>query len=769
MAATAPNLDNRRYQDLLDETLARVPVHTPEWTNFNKSDPGVTVVELFAFLTENILYRANQMPDRNRRKFLRLLGIALRPASPAGGMVTIRNDRGPLQAVTLGAGLEVRAGEVPFRTQMGLDVLPIEAQVYYKRRLASPSQELRDYYELLYSSYGGKIPTDPELYETVPLDEKAASAIDLGGDAVDRSLWIGLFARKGGETGRQLEDLLRDTRKQLDGRTLTLGVVPAVDEVTVRLTPAGKANLQDEPALVFERPDVPNDGKVQKGADNEPAPAYKRMTPRLNVDLLSDPGVVQLTLPAADELTLWRDLDPLESGVGDLPPAIDDTKLAGRLVTWIRMRCTVAGRARILWAGANAVPVTQRARVVGEPLADGTGQPDQVRRLSKAPVLEDSVSIDVVYDGRKDTDSWKVIDDLLAAGPEIVTEDLRMPPGRETKGSAAPNFFAIDAVAGEIRFGDGAHGRRPPGGAKLYATYDYSVGAAGNVGAGAINAGPTLPSGFVVTNPVRTWGGADAENEGDGERQIRRHLQHRDRLVTAADFEAIAYRAPGVDVGRVDVLPAFHPGLAPNQPGGAPGVVTLMVIPAHDLKQPDAPIPDRLFLNTLCRYLDPRRLVTTELILCAPIYKGIWVSVGIDVVAGKSIAEVVDAVKQHIKDFLAPVRKAGLPDTTDLLTAPQRVATDRGWRLRTAVSSRVLLAEAARVDGVSSVSDVLLSEGDKAPQSSIEMQGLELPRLLGISVVVGEPEPLDALRGQPVATQTPGKRRLPVPFVPEEC
>lgn len=759
MAANAPQVDDRRYRELLDETLARVPVHTPEWTNFNKSDPGVTVVELFAFLTENILYRANQMPDRNRRKFLQLLGIPLRPASAARGLVTIRNEKGALQAVTLGAGFEVRAGEVPFRTEMGLDVLPIDARVYCKRKVDSASRELQEYYKLLYSSYGRTMPTDPELYETVPLDPQAASAIDLGRDTVDRSLWIGLFSRKG--------EAPADARKAIEGRTLTLGVVPAVDEATVRLTPAGKANLQDESTLVFDLPSVPDDGKVQKAGDAEPAPAYERMTPRGNVDLLSHPGVVQLTLPAAAKLTVWRDLDPLESGVGDLPPAIDDTQLAERLVTWIRMSCTAAGR--ILWAGANAVPVTQRARVVGEPLADGTGLPDQGRRLSKAPVLEDSASIDVVYAGRTDARPWTVIDDLLAAGAEIVTEDLRNPPGRERKDSASANVFALDAVSGEVRFGDGLHGRRPPDGAKLWASYDYSVGAAGNVGPGAIASGPMLPSGFVVANPVRTWGGADAETEREGEKQIRRHLQHRDRLVTAADFEAIAYRAPGVDVGRVEVLPAFHPSLGANQPGGAPGVVTLMVIPAHDVKQPDAPVPDRLFLDTLCRYLDPRRLVTTELVLCAPAYKGIWVSIGIDVVAGRSIAEVVDAVKRHIKEFLAPVREAGLQDSTDVLTAPQRAAADRGWPLRTAVSSRVLLAEAARVPGVSAVSEVLIAEGDKATQASVDMRGLELPRLLGLSVVVGEPEPIAALRGQPAAPQAPARRRLPVPFVPEEC
>ena len=68
MPLTLPNLDDRRYQDLRDEALSRIPVYTPEWTNFNKSDPGVTLVELFAFLTEDLLYRCNQIPERNRKK-----------------------------------------------------------------------------------------------------------------------------------------------------------------------------------------------------------------------------------------------------------------------------------------------------------------------------------------------------------------------------------------------------------------------------------------------------------------------------------------------------------------------------------------------------------------------------------------------------------------------------------------------------------------------------------------------------------------------------
>jgi predicted phage baseplate assembly protein len=118
MPLTIPTLDDRRFQDLLDEALARIPVHNPEWLNYNKSDPGVTLIELFAFLTETLLYRSNRIPENNRRKFLTLLGIDLQAASSARGLVEFTNERGPLQTITLNDNLEVRAvphGEGPRR------------------------------------------------------------------------------------------------------------------------------------------------------------------------------------------------------------------------------------------------------------------------------------------------------------------------------------------------------------------------------------------------------------------------------------------------------------------------------------------------------------------------------------------------------------------------------------------------------------------------------------------------------------------------------
>jgi len=78
-------LDDRTFEQLFAEGRARIPVHTPEWTNFNDSDPGITIVQLFAFMTENLLYRSNRIPEANRRKFLTLLGVPLQPASAGRG------------------------------------------------------------------------------------------------------------------------------------------------------------------------------------------------------------------------------------------------------------------------------------------------------------------------------------------------------------------------------------------------------------------------------------------------------------------------------------------------------------------------------------------------------------------------------------------------------------------------------------------------------------------------------------------------------------
>src|SRR4051794_30281648 len=83
MSLPAPNLDDRRFQDIVDEAKRRITRYCPEWTDHNVSDPGVALIELFAWMTEMILYRVNQVPDRLYVKFLELVGIDLFSATPA--------------------------------------------------------------------------------------------------------------------------------------------------------------------------------------------------------------------------------------------------------------------------------------------------------------------------------------------------------------------------------------------------------------------------------------------------------------------------------------------------------------------------------------------------------------------------------------------------------------------------------------------------------------------------------------------------------------
>src|SRR4029450_1260139 len=75
MPILPPGLDDRRFDDLVEDLIARIPAHTPEWTNPRLGDPGRTLVELFAWLTDTLLYRANLIPERQRLGFSGLLGV----------------------------------------------------------------------------------------------------------------------------------------------------------------------------------------------------------------------------------------------------------------------------------------------------------------------------------------------------------------------------------------------------------------------------------------------------------------------------------------------------------------------------------------------------------------------------------------------------------------------------------------------------------------------------------------------------------------------
>ena len=85
MVLPAPHLDDRDFQSLVDDAKRLVQQRSPDWTDHNVSDPGVTLIEAFAQMMDQLIYRLNRVPDRHYVKFLELIGLQLYPPTAARG------------------------------------------------------------------------------------------------------------------------------------------------------------------------------------------------------------------------------------------------------------------------------------------------------------------------------------------------------------------------------------------------------------------------------------------------------------------------------------------------------------------------------------------------------------------------------------------------------------------------------------------------------------------------------------------------------------
>jgi predicted phage baseplate assembly protein len=131
MSLPSPNLDDRGFQDIVDEAKRLIPSYCPEWTNHNLSDPGVALIELFAWMSEMILYRVNQVPDRFYTKFLELVGIELFPATPARTELTFWLSAPVPEPVVVPARTQVGTGpvEVPVVFETDEDLCIVQPQL----------------------------------------------------------------------------------------------------------------------------------------------------------------------------------------------------------------------------------------------------------------------------------------------------------------------------------------------------------------------------------------------------------------------------------------------------------------------------------------------------------------------------------------------------------------------------------------------------------------------------------------------------------------
>ncbi|WP_030613537.1 putative baseplate assembly protein [Streptomyces sclerotialus] len=132
MALPSPNLDDRRFQQFVDDAKRYIQQRAPEWTDHNVSDPGVTLVETVAHMADQVVYRLNRVPEKNHLAFLDLLGITLFPPSAARADVTFWLSAPQEQPVRLAAGTEVATARTEseeaavFATERDLIVVPSE-------------------------------------------------------------------------------------------------------------------------------------------------------------------------------------------------------------------------------------------------------------------------------------------------------------------------------------------------------------------------------------------------------------------------------------------------------------------------------------------------------------------------------------------------------------------------------------------------------------------------------------------------------------------
>ncbi len=107
MSLPLPTVDERRFQDIVDEAKRLIPDYCPEWTDHNVSDPGIAVIELFAWMTEMIIYRLNHVPEVMYTRFLELMGVRLAPPAAARADLTFWLSGPQQEPVAIPAGTQV--------------------------------------------------------------------------------------------------------------------------------------------------------------------------------------------------------------------------------------------------------------------------------------------------------------------------------------------------------------------------------------------------------------------------------------------------------------------------------------------------------------------------------------------------------------------------------------------------------------------------------------------------------------------------------------
>ena len=599
MTLPAPKLDDRHFQDLVDEAKKRIPHFCEEWTDHNVSDPGVTLIELFAWMTDILLYRVNQVPDLHYIKMMEMLGIKLKEPQPAKVPVTFWLSAPQPLPVLIPAGTEVASTQtenepaIVFTADKSFSVFPPQLKAVISRistRQADSKQYVEHNMRRLEAGFDGD-----EVFSAVP--------------QIDDALYFG-FAN----------DLSHHI----------LGFDMDCD-------PAGGAGIDPTlPPYVWEV------ASPKKGIRWEPCEVEEDTTKGMN-----GTGRMTIHVPAMNKYTInnksfyWlrlriKEITPAEERDGMSPYQISPRLRQLNIDSW-----------------GGTVPTTHTQQVRNEFLGRSDGSAGQRFQLQRTPILVRQPGEHVVVQVEGEPPQvWHEVPDFADSRAtdrhfllDGITGEVRFGP-------------AIREQDGTVKL----YGDIPPRNANIiFERYRIGGGQVGNVQRGVINTLKTgIPFISRVENREDAWGGLDAESLDSAMSRAPKLLRSRDRAVTEADFEFLAREALPAGISRVKCLqprPSDAGRVAPGQiyvlvvphvlnPPGYLDPVEL------ELKEGDVQI--------LSNYLDDRRLLTTRLDIRAPAYRWVSVKAMLRAAPGVPQSDVETAVLERLYRFLNPL--TGGPD-----------------------------------------------------------------------------------------------------------
>lgn len=325
---------------------------------------------------------------------------------------------------------------------------------------------------------------------------------------------------------------------------------------------------------------------------------------------------------------------------------------------WLRAvweRGTYVHLPRLRHILTNTTWASHTLTTVGEVLGSGTGEPDQRLRLARAPVLPGQAVEVRELDPPSEVERLAIEAEEGADAVMIVDGPEGQPAEIWVRWHEVPDFYGsgprsrhytLDRITGEVRFGNGRQGLRPPPGVGNLraARYQTGGGIVGNRPANSISQlSTTIPSVDSANNLAPSGGGAEQETFEALMARGPRGLRNRDRAVAIADFEDLAFQA-SPEVALVRGIPATGASSA--------GAVLLIITPRSDALKP---VPSLELLARVQDYLAERLVPTADVVVHGPDWLRVSVNAEVAPLVPEEATDVQAAVLARLAAFLHPL------------------------------------------------------------------------------------------------------------------